>query len=57
MFEIAAETSSFAGPSFAIRAISPSNCFVVATASELRVNVDATNEPRSRLRSKLELAP
>ena len=57
MFAIAAATSSCVGPSFAMRAISPSISLVVATASLLRVNVDATNEPLSRLRSNAELAP
>ena len=57
MFAIAAVTSASLGPSFAIFAISPRISFVVESASAFRVNVDATNEPLSMLRSKLELAP
>jgi len=56
MLTIAVPISSGVGPSLAILAISPIIALVVATASALRVALDATNEPRSPLRSKPEPA-
>ena len=40
-----------------ILAISSSTSFIVAAASALRVNVDASNGPASRPASKLERTP